>query len=151
MAIGISIKDPGPITIHPSMAWQQKAPKNMSDFVCSSKGLAKLENVIFRVQYLIKIYASSQEMRPEVLATKLSEEVDIHDLQWLIGRLEMADFSILPAVEVRSRFALAGAWSRYVPEVNTIYLAGDFVENASKAELNTVLLQEIINAMRKFM
>ena len=112
--------------------------ETMSDPLCSDGAVAKLKNTIFRAQYLIKIYASSQEMRPEVLSAELSSDIDVQDLQWLIGRFEMADFSILPAVEVRSRLAIAGAWSKYVPEVNTNYLAGDFVENASKKTLATV-------------
>lgn len=125
-------------------------PKNMPDPVCSNRALAKLKDASFRAQYLIKIYASSQETRPEILSAELSKDIDIRDLQWLINQFEMADFSALPTIEVHSRLALGGAWSQYVPEINTVYLAGDFVEQASKQALITVLLREIIDAMKKF-
>ena len=120
----------------------------MPDHLCSDSAIAKLNNAIFRAQYLIKIYAFSQETRSEVLSAELSREIDVQDLQWLIRRLEMADFSALPTVEVRSRLSLSGAWSRYLPELNVIYLAGDFVESAPQEKLVTVLLQEIIGALR---
>ena len=120
----------------------------MSDRLCSPEALAKLNDAVFRLQYLIKIYASSQELRPEVLSTEVSRSVDVQDLQWLIGQFEMADFSLLPTVEVRDRLALSGAAHQYVIELNTVYLAGDFLETVSKEDLLTVLLQETIQALK---
>jgi len=123
--------------------------ENMSDLLCSDRALSKLKNAVFKTQYLIKIYAASQETRPEVLSAGLSKEINVWDLQWLIRQFEMAEFSALPTVEVQSRLALEGAWSQYVPEINVIYLAGDFVENVSKETLITILLRETIKAMRQ--
>ena len=111
--------------------------------------LTKLKDACFRAQYLIKIYAASQEIQPEILGAGLSENINIQDMQWLIQKFEMQDVSSLPTIELRSRLALAGAWNRYVPEANAIYFAEDFVRHTSKSELLTTIFQEIINAVRQ--
>ncbi|MEL6491108.1 MAG: hypothetical protein AAFV85_24810 [Cyanobacteria bacterium J06634_6] len=111
--------------------------------------MTKLKDACFSARYLIKIYAASQEVQPEVLSTGLSQNINIQDLQWLIRQFEFQDMSRLPTIDVRSRLALAGAWSRYVPEVNAIYFAEDFVRETPKRELLTTVLREIINAVRQ--
>lgn len=121
----------------------------MSDYACSPEALAKLKDAVFRAQYLIKIYASSQELRPEILSSQLDSRIDVQDLQWLIRHFEMGDFAELPAIAVRDRASLSGAEHQYIPEINIIYLAGDFLETVPKPALFTVILQETINALKR--
>ena len=121
----------------------------MTNRLCSLEALAKLNDAIFRAQYLIKIYASSQELRPEILSAQISQSIDVQDLQWLICQFEMADFSAIPEVEVRSRSALSGSNHRYIAKLNTVCLAADFVETASRDDLLKLFLQETIVALKE--
>ncbi|MEL6553247.1 MAG: hypothetical protein AAFQ63_07290 [Cyanobacteria bacterium J06621_11] len=121
----------------------------MSDHLCSPEALAKLKDAVFRAQYLIKIYALSQELRPEILSSQLDSCIDVRDLQWLIRHFEMGDFSELPTIEVCDRSLLSGAEHQYISEINIIYFAGDFLETVSTQTLLTMILQETINALKR--
>ena len=108
----------------------------------------RLEDALFRAKYLIQIYALAQQLRPQILTAAFGEKIDVKELQWLIRQFEGGDFSAFPEVEAKSRLYLDGARSRYVSEINAIYLAEDFVISADRDELLGALLQEIINAVR---
>ena len=112
--------------------------------------VTKLKDACFRAKYLIKIYAAAQTLQPDAWSHELRQDINVEDMQWLIQQFEMRDIASLPTIELRSRLALAGAWSRYVPEVNAIYLAEDFVKQMPKPQLITVIFQEIINAAKQF-
>ena len=123
--------------------------RHMSDSYYDRAALMKLKDACFKAKYLIKIYAASQEIHPDVLSAQLSQDISIQDMQWLIQQFELRDIESLPNIELRSRAALAGAWNRYIPEMNTIYLAEDFVRKTSKSKLLTTIFQEIISATRQ--
>ena len=108
----------------------------------------RLEDALFRSQYLIQIYALAQQLRPQVLMAAFGEKIDVESLQWLIEQFEGGDFSAFPTVETRPRSDLDGARSLYIPEENAIYLAEDFAISADRDELLGALLQEIVNAVR---
>lgn len=110
----------------------------------------KLEDTLFRAKYLIQIYALAQQVRPTTLTAAFGRDINVADVQWLIGQFEEGDFSRLPDVEIRSRLALQGLRSAYTQERNLIYLAEDFVEEADRDELLEALLQEIVSAVRSF-
>ncbi len=88
----------------------------------------------------------------------MSEERDLfaftHRLQSALIQVKnvmesfrQGDFSDFPDVGVCSRAELKGARSGYVIESNTIYVAEDFAAASSEAQIATVLLQEIFNAI----
>lgn len=120
----------------------------MSEQLCSPEAIAKLNDAVFRAQYLVKIYASSQETRPEILLKSISRQIDAQDLQWLIIHFETADFSTIPTVEVCDRLSIGNAAYRYHSDSNCLYLAGDYVETVSKETLLTVFLKETISALK---
>ena len=106
--------------------------------------LIQVKNVMEYLSYTDSVGISEPA---EHLASGFSPAINLSLFDQLFARCRQGDFSDFPDVSVCSRADLRGARSGYVIESNVIYVAEDFAAVSSEAQIATVLLQEIFNAM----
>ncbi|MGB3573147.1 MAG: hypothetical protein WBA01_13975 [Phormidesmis sp.] len=125
----------------------------MFDSFYSQEAFTNLRQAYFKVKRFLKLYALLQDASPQKLPLETSvfssdQGAAGQNLQSLMHQLRAGNFSALPEIEIVSRALLMGARSQYIAEKHRIYLASDFVKEAAENVLVTVLLQEMIAAIR---
>ncbi len=125
----------------------------MPDSLYSMKASEKLRKAYFNAKNVLRLWASlqtgsSQQLPSRRLVCAPDQNITAQELQRLLEQLRSDGLSDLPEVEVVSRLSLRGGWSQHSLTKNKIYLARDFVEKTTESLLMTVLLQEMMNALR---
>ncbi|NER78777.1 MAG: hypothetical protein F6K42_04205, partial [Leptolyngbya sp. SIO1D8] len=118
--------------------------QNYSDaFHGSNAAFHTLNNALLDMQDLLQSFARNSGFQADVLAPVFGTKVDLQVLEQLSWQIAQGNFSALPKIEIRSRNNLSGARGAYVAQTDTIYLAQDFLENATAGQIVAVLLEEI--------
>jgi len=98
---------------------------------------ALLESAKDLAQSQLQGFAQSQDFNDRI-ASAFGEGRDVNKLRdiWLTGKI------YFPAIEVRSKSELGGAYGAFSQETGKIYLAQELINTNSKALISSVLLEE---------
>ena len=86
-------------------------------------------------QNLLQTFVNSNTFQTQLLSLAFGNQFDLLSLQTLAQQLGQGDFSPLPTVKIRSQSDLGGANGVYVSELNQIFIAQEFIDNASEQQI----------------
>ena len=98
---------------------------------------ALLESAKDLAQSQLQVFAQSQDFNDRI-ASAFGQGRDVNKLRdiWLTGKISF------PAIEIRSKSDLGGAYGAFSQETGKIYLAQQLINTNSKALISSVLLEE---------
>ncbi|MGK7945323.1 MAG: choice-of-anchor Q domain-containing protein [Microcystaceae cyanobacterium] len=101
-----------------------------------------IDFLIATSQNLLQNFALNQGLIPGNATLAFGNHFNIIALESLTQQLIQGDFTALPTVEIKSQSDLGGANGVYVREFNQIFLAQEFIDNASESQIVAVILEE---------
>ena len=117
----------------------QESSLNNEDLALTSifDSAALLESAKDLAQSQLQVFAQSQDFNDRI-ASAFGQGRDVNKLRdiWLTGKISF------PAIEIRSKSDLGGAYGAFSQETGKIYLAQQLINTNSKALISSVLLEE---------
>ena len=101
-----------------------------------------ISSLLTTSQYLLQNFIINQGFTSENFTLAFGNGFNHLALENLAQQLIQGDFSSLPTVDIKSQSELGGANGVYVAELNKIFLAQEFIDNAPESQIIAVILEE---------
>lgn len=113
----------------------------------SAMDFPTLKKALTTIRTLLKVFGQADVARLETLAAVFVGDVSLLKLEQLLTQFGQGNFDTLPKVAVCSRSKLEGSRASYFADCNTLYLATDFLSEATESQIFAVLLEAVTSAI----